>query len=120
MQVENAAEIALEHHLGMSCDPVGGLVQVRVWGPVWVSKAAAAGEAYIAVAFSLSNHMANSYVLPILEPLVSVSISNDQLVSISESPSFPTTCLTPLFLFPQVPCIERNGLGAIKAVSAAR
>ncbi|MEO0361161.1 MAG: L-serine ammonia-lyase [Pseudomonadota bacterium] len=44
-QVENAAEIALEHHLGMTCDPVGGLVQV--------------------------------------------------------------------------PCIERNGLGAIKAVSAA-
>lgn len=45
MQVENAAEIALEHHLGMTCDPVAGLVQV--------------------------------------------------------------------------PCIERNGLGAIKAVSAA-
>ena len=44
-QVENAAEIALEHHLGMTCDPVAGLVQV--------------------------------------------------------------------------PCIERNGLGAIKAVSAA-
>lgn len=44
-QVENAAEIALEHHLGMICDPVKGLVQV--------------------------------------------------------------------------PCIERNGLGAIKAVSAA-
>ncbi len=45
MQVENAAEIALEHHLGLTCDPVKGLVQV--------------------------------------------------------------------------PCIERNGLGAIKAVSAA-
>jgi L-serine dehydratase len=44
-QTENAAEIALEHHLGMTCDPVAGLVQV--------------------------------------------------------------------------PCIERNGLGAIKAVSAA-
>ncbi|WGH77186.1 L-serine ammonia-lyase [Jannaschia ovalis] len=44
-QIENAAEIALEHHLGMTCDPAGGLVQV--------------------------------------------------------------------------PCIERNGLGAIKAVSAA-
>ena len=28
MQVENAAEIALEHHLGMTCDPVKGLVQV--------------------------------------------------------------------------------------------
>ena len=27
-QCENAAEIALEHHLGMTCDPVGGLVQV--------------------------------------------------------------------------------------------
>lgn len=27
-QVENAAEIALEHHLGMTCDPVGGFVQV--------------------------------------------------------------------------------------------
>jgi len=44
-QIENAAEIALEHHLGMTCDPIRGLVQV--------------------------------------------------------------------------PCIERNGLGAIKAVSAA-
>lgn len=44
-QVENAAEISLEHHLGMTCDPVRGLVQI--------------------------------------------------------------------------PCIERNGLGAIKAVSAA-
>ncbi|MBW7922419.1 MAG: L-serine ammonia-lyase [Rubellimicrobium sp.] len=44
-QIENAAEIALEHHLGMTCDPIKGLVQV--------------------------------------------------------------------------PCIERNGLGAIKAVSAA-
>jgi L-serine dehydratase len=44
-QIENAAEIALEHHLGMTCDPIKGLVQA--------------------------------------------------------------------------PCIERNGLGAIKAVSAA-
>ena len=26
-QIENAAEIALEHHLGMTCDPVKGLVQ---------------------------------------------------------------------------------------------
>ena len=28
MQVEHAAEMALEHHLGMTCDPVAGLVQV--------------------------------------------------------------------------------------------
>ncbi len=27
-QVENAAEIAMEHHLGMTCDPVMGLVQI--------------------------------------------------------------------------------------------
>ncbi len=27
-QIEYAAEIALEHHLGMTCDPVHGLVQV--------------------------------------------------------------------------------------------
>jgi L-serine dehydratase len=27
-QIENAAEIGMEHHLGMTCDPIGGLVQV--------------------------------------------------------------------------------------------
>ena len=27
-QVENAAEIAMEHHLGLTCDPVGGYVQI--------------------------------------------------------------------------------------------
>lgn len=28
MQIENAAEIGMEHNLGLTCDPVGGLVQV--------------------------------------------------------------------------------------------
>ncbi len=28
LQVEQAAEIGMEHHLGLTCDPVGGLVQV--------------------------------------------------------------------------------------------
>ncbi|TJY69272.1 L-serine ammonia-lyase [Arthrobacter sp. CAU 1506] len=28
MQVENAAEIAMEHNLGLTCDPIGGLVQI--------------------------------------------------------------------------------------------
>ena len=28
LQVENAAEIAMEHHLGMTCDPIAGLVQI--------------------------------------------------------------------------------------------
>ena len=27
-QAENAAEIGIEHHLGLTCDPVGGLVQI--------------------------------------------------------------------------------------------
>ena len=27
-QVENAAEVGMEHNLGLTCDPVGGLVQV--------------------------------------------------------------------------------------------
>jgi len=27
-QIEQAAEIGMEHHLGMTCDPVGGLVQI--------------------------------------------------------------------------------------------
>jgi len=27
-QIEAAAEIAIEHHLGLTCDPVGGLVQI--------------------------------------------------------------------------------------------
>ncbi len=26
--LENAAEIALEHHLGLTCDPIGGYVQI--------------------------------------------------------------------------------------------
>ena len=27
-QIENAAEIAMEHHLGLTCDPINGLVQI--------------------------------------------------------------------------------------------
>ncbi|QGF23250.1 L-serine ammonia-lyase [Raineyella fluvialis] len=40
-QVENAAEIAMEHHLGLTCDPVGGLVQI----PCIERNAIAAAEA---------------------------------------------------------------------------
>ncbi|MBC8129663.1 MAG: L-serine ammonia-lyase [Rhizobiaceae bacterium] len=28
LQIENAAEIGMEHHLGLTCDPIGGLVQI--------------------------------------------------------------------------------------------
>lgn len=27
-QIEYAAEVALEHHLGLTCDPIAGLVQI--------------------------------------------------------------------------------------------
>ena len=27
-QIENAAEIGMEHNLGLTCDPVGGLLQI--------------------------------------------------------------------------------------------
>jgi L-serine dehydratase len=27
-EAEHAAEIGMEHHLGMTCDPIGGLVQI--------------------------------------------------------------------------------------------
>lgn len=27
-QIENAAEIGMEHHLGLTCDPIAGLVQI--------------------------------------------------------------------------------------------
>ena len=28
LQIENAAEMAMEHHLGLTCDPIEGLVQI--------------------------------------------------------------------------------------------
>lgn len=49
-QVENAAEIGMEHHLGLTCDPVGGLVQV----PCIERNAIAASTAINAARLSLS------------------------------------------------------------------
>lgn len=48
-QVENAAEIAMEHNLGLTCDPVGGLVQV----PCIERNAMAAVTAITAARFAL-------------------------------------------------------------------
>ncbi|GAA4546655.1 L-serine ammonia-lyase [Pseudonocardia xishanensis] len=50
--VENAAEIALEHHLGLTCDPVAGLVQV----PCIERNAIAAGTAVSAARMALRDH----------------------------------------------------------------
>ncbi len=49
-QVENAAEIVLEHHLGMNCDPVGGLVQA----PCTERKALGAVKAITAASLALA------------------------------------------------------------------
>jgi len=48
-QIENAAEIALEHHLGLTCDPVLGLVQV----PCIERNAFGAIKAYTAASLSI-------------------------------------------------------------------
>jgi len=48
-QIENAAEIAMEHHLGMTCDPIGGLVQV----PCIERNAFGANKAVVAASLAL-------------------------------------------------------------------
>jgi L-serine dehydratase len=48
-QVENAAEIAMEHNLGLTCDPIGGLVQI----PCIERNAMAAVKAITAARFAL-------------------------------------------------------------------
>jgi L-serine dehydratase len=48
-QVENAAEIAMEHNLGLTCDPIGGLVQI----PCIERNAIAAGKAINAARMAL-------------------------------------------------------------------
>jgi L-serine dehydratase len=51
-QVENAAEIAMEHNLGLTCDPVGGFVQL----PCIERNAIAAGTAVAAVRLALNGN----------------------------------------------------------------
>jgi L-serine dehydratase len=58
-QVENAAEIALEHHLGMTCDPVAGLVQV----PCIERNAMGATKAVAAASLALRGD--GSHVVPL-------------------------------------------------------
>lgn len=48
-QIENAAEIALEHHLGMTCDPVKGLVQI----PCIERNGFGAVKAYVAASLAM-------------------------------------------------------------------
>lgn len=59
LQIENAAEIALEHHLGMTCDPVAGLVQV----PCIERNGFGAIKAYTAA--SLAMHGSGEHFMPL-------------------------------------------------------
>ncbi|MBU0960423.1 MAG: L-serine ammonia-lyase [Proteobacteria bacterium] len=63
-QVENAAEIALEHHLGLTCDPIDGYVQI----PCIERNAMGAVSAY------------NSYILATVGEPLRQKISFDQVV----------------------------------------
>jgi len=58
-QIENAAEIALEHHLGLTCDPAGGLVQV----PCIERNALGAIKAVAAASMAL--HSDGSHFMPL-------------------------------------------------------
>ena len=48
-QIENAAEIGMEHNLGMTCDPVSGLVQIPCIERNGVAASKAIDIAYIAL-----------------------------------------------------------------------
>lgn len=56
-QIEYAAEVAMEHHLGLTCDPIGGLVQI----PCIERNAVAAMRALNAV--SLANFLTSSRMI---------------------------------------------------------
>ncbi len=51
-QIENAAEIALEHHLGLTCDPIQGLVQI----PCIERNGFGAISAYLAASLALKEN----------------------------------------------------------------
>jgi L-serine dehydratase len=56
-QVENAAEIGIEHHLGLTCDPVGGLVQIPCIERNAIGSVKAINAARMALAGDGSHHV---------------------------------------------------------------
>jgi len=55
-QIENAAEIGMEHHLGLTCDPVAGLVQVPCIERNTMGAATAINAARLAVLYGDGRH----------------------------------------------------------------
>ncbi|MEP6609774.1 MAG: L-serine ammonia-lyase, partial [Burkholderiaceae bacterium] len=61
--VENAAEIGMEHHLGLTCDPVGGLVQIPCIERNAVASVQAINAARIALAGDGSHYVSLDKVI---------------------------------------------------------
>jgi len=74
-QVENAAEIALEHHLGMTCDPIGGLVQV----PCIERNAMGAVKAINAASLALKGD--GSHFVPLDQAIATMKATGEDMLS---------------------------------------
>ncbi len=62
-QAENAAEIGMEHHLGLTCDPVGGLVQIPCIERNAVASVQAINAARLALAGDGTHHVSLDQVI---------------------------------------------------------
>lgn len=62
-QIENAAEIAMEHHLGMTCDPIAGLVQIPCIERNAFGAIKAVSAAYLAMAGDGSHRVSLDQVI---------------------------------------------------------
>jgi L-serine dehydratase len=62
-QVENAAEIAMEHNLGLTCDPIGGLVQIPCIERNAIASAKAINAARMALRGDGTHHVSLDQVI---------------------------------------------------------
>ena len=62
-QIENAAEIGMEHNLGLTCDPVGGLVQIPCIERNAMGAVKAINAAYLALSGDGSHHVSLDKVI---------------------------------------------------------
>lgn len=62
-QIENAAEIAMEHHLGMTCDPINGLVQIPCIERNAMGSVKAVNAAYLALLGDGTHHVSLDKVI---------------------------------------------------------
>ncbi|MET0370728.1 MAG: L-serine ammonia-lyase [Sphingobium sp.] len=62
-QIENAAEIGMEHNLGLTCDPIGGLVQIPCIERNTMGAVKAINAAYLALRGDGSHHVSLDAVI---------------------------------------------------------